>query len=598
MEKSKINESLDKVDRKFSKAYSLLFEKKFGKILFYALGITLILIYLLLFFFKEPIIDEEVQTGSMNNLIPWEIHDGENILNVFTKAFDLKITELGQYRPRYLAFLIQGIEENIFFRLTRAWPAWGNRNPFYPIAAILLVISVAYFIRAVWKKCPRSFAFFIGACIPLYQSFQVATYLRARSAKLFVAATVVFLMGYFFKHLSEVFEKNKWYKLLIAIPIFVLMTLDEQVLALVVALAALGILISIINKKINLNSIIFSISTVIYASYHLFWGKMLFRHFTGELAKHGHAIDTTLETVSFSYILHGFQILFQNVIGKVIFISGIVFIIIWLIFFFMIKKEKSRKSVEHHIVAICLLLLPVAIMTLLICSNNAIWKLPCLRTSVYSMCMGILLFCSLIYVIGKSETKIERIKFFVVLIGIVTALTYNLFHINEYYLNYLDETGGFFVYTSDMDITNEYTFIDYVPEVTMQYSNDSIISSMATFFTGYDFKDAKISKGNLIKDEAGNYYITDEFSCYLITGHNRKLNINAVVENPELYTSLSVYINKLEVASYNINDKNINLEVDVRSERNRAGKVTLVFHKKIVDYDKKMNINLKELYMN
>ncbi len=592
--KDKVNKIIDKANDKFAKIYKLFFEKKIGKVVFYSLGFILISIYLILYFFKEPIVDEEVKPTSINNLIPWEIKDGENFLiEIFKRPFNLNITEVGQYRPRYLAFFVQCLEENIFLRLVRTIPAYGNRAPFYPIAMILVVLSIVYFIRIVWKKSNTSFAFFIASFIPLFQNFQVTTYWRARSAKIFALAACIFLIGYCLKHLEENFEFKKWYKTLISIPFFILMTLDEQVLALVIILALGLILISIIDKKVKNMCVAMSMSSIIYATYHLWWGKAIFLHFTGSLAKHGHTIEGALTTLNLEIVKDAFMILFSQVISKIVFLIPILFLICWLAFFLKIEKSKNKEAIKENILSIGLLLIPIIILMMLISAHKDIYIVECLWKSVYILVPGVLLFLSLIYVLAKSKTRIENIKPFILIGAMIPSFIYNINHIDEYYINYLDEQGGFITMATDMEITKDEILISSVPEREMQYSNDSVIASLNTFFTSSEINGAKIIDGNIDSQN----YISDKFSCYLITQKNRKLRIKANIEEYERYNSVSVYINKLEIVNLPIDDGNIELDLDVKTERYRAGKVTLIFHKKNVDYTDANNVKIEEMYM-
>ena len=593
----KLNNLVNKLNEWFKAVYDFCFNTKKGKIIFYTLGILLVFTYLILYFFKQPIVDEEVRIDSMNNLIPWEIKSGENVVsNLITRPFNLNITELGQYRPRYLAFFIQCLEENIFLKLVRAVPEFGNRAPFYPVAMVLTVLSIAYFIKIIWKKMPNSFAFFVASFIPLFQNYQITTYLRARSAKLFTVSACVFLLAYCIKKLEEKFELKKAYKALIGVLIFPLMTLDEQVLALVAILTFCSILIAIINKKVNLSSVVYLIASGLYATYYLWWGKALFSHFTGGLTTHGHTIEGAISTLGIGIFFKVIKLLFNIVIPKIVFLSGIAFVIFWIYFFLKIKKEKTKESIKENLIGLGLLAIPIVIMMMLLAGHKAIYDLECLWRSVYTLNTGILLFLSFIYVIGKSETKIENIKPFILTFGLLVALVYNISNLDSYYMNYLTEKGALFTYVTDMEVTENDIIIDVTKQEEMQYLNGSIIASMNTMFTTSDFTTAKKVHGEIEKTNE-EYYITDVYSCYLIAQKYRKLKIKAQIEEFELYNSVSIIVNKLEIANIDINDKDFEVELDIKLERYRAGKITLVFHKNEITYDNQKHVNLENLYM-
>ena len=187
--------------------YHFLFETKGGNILFFIIAISIIVLYLTLYFFKEPIVDEEVRTDSMNNLVPWEVKKGDSFIKAMVaRPFNLNNTELGQYRPRYLAFLVQFLDENIFFKLVRWIPTYGNRVPFFPVAMFLTVFSIYYFLTMIWKKLPKGFCFFIASTVIMFQNYQVTTYWRARSAKLLAVSACVWILTYALKKMDIKFD--------------------------------------------------------------------------------------------------------------------------------------------------------------------------------------------------------------------------------------------------------------------------------------------------------------------------------------------------------------------------------------------------------
>ena len=126
--------------------YKIENNKIINKILF-GIGIFIIILYFSFYMIKQPIVDEEVRPEVTNNLIPWEVKKSESFLKAMVeRPFDLKITEYGQYRPRYLAFLVQFLDENLFLKITRTFKTFGNRQPFYILAMFLTVFSIYYFL--------------------------------------------------------------------------------------------------------------------------------------------------------------------------------------------------------------------------------------------------------------------------------------------------------------------------------------------------------------------------------------------------------------------------------------------------------------------
>lgn len=595
--KLKSTDFISKVKEKLDSFYEHTIGSKWGNRILLILGIFIMLTYLFFFFFEEPIVNEEVRPEVTNNLTPWEVKEGDNFFKaMIERPFDLRITEYGQYRPRYLSFLIQFFEENTFLKLTRAFPMWGNRAAFFPLAMILAVISLVYFMKVVWKKIPTGLALFVSSTIVMFQNYQVATYWRARSAKLFAVSAVVFLLAFAIKNLSVKMEKKNLLKLLFIPLIFLLMTLDEQVLAISAMLAALSVLFCFIDKKINLSVVLYTGATILYGTFHLWWGKALFSHFTGGLAKHGHSIGTTIKNFNFALFKQAGAIL-STTIGKVIFLSVFVFLVFSIYAFYRLWKtdDSNKEKIRKIFIGGFLFVSSIVLLAIMIDSHVAIYNIKCLWISVYPLVPTIILFLGFIYVLGNSKFVIDSIKPFVLLVGVSIALVYNLGHIDStYYGAYLVENGGFMSEVTDLEVTENEIFTAAVPSVDMHFENRSIWASVQTLFTTENVKNAKIIKGLVSKKEDG-LLIQNEFSCYLTAQKERKLSLYLSFDDYKKYESVSVSVNEMKLDDIKLDSNEIRKEFDVRMERYRANKVTIQLNLK--DGQESSDVLLKELYM-
>ncbi len=560
------------------------------------LGIIVIFIYFGLYMFKQPIVSEEVRPEVTNNLLPWEVKSGDNfIIAMLTRPFDLKLTELGQYRPRYLSFLVQFIDENIFFKLTRMIPLWGNRQIFYIITMILMVLSIFSFIKNICPKISKwkGLTLLISSSALMFQNYQVATYWRARAGKLLAVPVCIFLITFIIKNLNVNITKNNIKRLLYSIPIFLLMTLDEQVLAIVILLTGLSFLFSIINKKINLVSLICLLSCLIYISFHVWWGKALFSYFTGGLQKHGHTIAGSINGISLKTLKESIEIL-MSTIPKMIFMSILVFIVIWIICLIKLITNKEMNKVEKLkkiTISVFLTVSPIVLLMLMIDSHSAIYTLPCLWKSIYPLISTVILFLSLIYLLGNSEFKTELIKYIVILIGMLTSLIYNISNVNSYYGAYLTNKGGFMNTITDLVVTKNDVHIKARPIDQMDIDSDNLIAQLNTIFSTNNFKTSKILYGKY-----DNNYIKDDFACYLVVKQNRNLNLKIELKDYTKFDSLSIVINDKKIKTIHINNNFINQKIYVSPEINRACKVRLIFNTN--EKINKRDIKLKQLYMN
>lgn len=580
---------------KFDSIFENIFKSKGFNIIFFILGILVMIIYLSLYLYLNPIVDEEVRPEVTNNLIPWEVKEGESFIKaMLTRPFDLKITEEGQYRPRYLAFLVQFLDENIFLRVTRAMPIFGNRQPFYILSMFLTVFAMYYFINTIWKKVPKGFALFISSTILIFQNYQVATYWRARSAKLMTLAVAIFLITYAIRLLNSNITKKNFYKIFFCIPIFLLMTLDEQIIAIVIMSTALLILFSIINRKLNIGTIIYSISCILYASFHLWWGKALFLYFTGSLQKHGHTIEGSVNGLGIQTIRQSLEILI-NTIPKTIFLSIFIFIFVWIFCFCMLfinSKEKLKNKIKKGIIALFLSLTSIILLTLMIDAHSAIYELKCLWGSVYSLVPTIIMLLSLIYLIANSDVKLNGFKYLIFSAGIIISLVYNFFNINNYYGAYLIEKNGFRNDYSDLIVTNDDIIVNVYNSDKMNIDNQSFMAVLNTIFSTDNVYTTKILNGKC-KD---SNYIECIFSCYLINRKNRNLHLEVKLDDYTKFNSLSIIINNNEVKKIDINSEKIVDNIFITTEINRACKVTLKFDSKNNICDDNM-IELQELYI-
>ena len=571
-----------------------IFNSKAFNISCIIIGIAIIILYLGLYFFKQPIVNEEVLPEVTNNLIPWEVKNGDNFfVAMLTRPFNLHITEYGQYRPRYLAFLVQFLDENIFLHITRAFPIWGNRLLFYILAMFLTVASIYQFIRTVWNKMPKGLAFLISTSIIMFQNYQVTTYWRARSAKLLAVSACIFLITHMLKKINVEFKKQDWKKLLISIPIFMLMTLDEQVLAMAFLILGISILFSIINRKINISSLIYLIACFLYGTFHLWWGKSLFLKYTGELQKHGHTIGGSIKGISIDTLKESLEILMFT-IPKIIFLSVFLFIIIYIYSFIkiIINKDNKKEKISKLLTALFISGSAVIILMLMIDAHNPIYTIPCLWKSVYPLIATIILFLGLIYVMSKSEYKYNNFKYLILLIGIFVSLGYNISNVNSYYGAYLDIKGGFRDNSTDLIITKDEILTKVVKTDYMDYDNDSLIAVLNTGKATTDIKTTKII-GGLYNDN----YINDEFSCYLKVGIKRTLKLNLIVKDYKKIDFISIYINDVEKENIKVNSNNIRRTIFVSPEVYRACKITIKVHTKDNYKLTKKDIQIKELTM-
>lgn len=439
---------------------------------------------------------------------------------MLSRPFDLSITEVNGYRPRWLAFLVQFLDENIFFRVVRRFPWFGNRLPFYFLAMALTVISVAMFVRVCWPKLPGGFGAFAGACCLFMEDYQITTWLRARSAKLLTLPVILFVTIYFLRRYQEKWERRQWYKETCygCFIIFPLLTLDEQVLAWCAFLLAGAVLFSVVDKTLYKPLVTFGTGLFMYVPYYLWWGKALFTHFTtGDLRMHGHTIGSAVGRIGLQSISRAWEVLLQNI-------------------------------------PVVLLWPAVLLVALYLLCSIMLWR--------------------------RSWKR-------------------NLTRIDEFYLHYLDEAGGFMKNVTDMVVTEDLILLKAVPEEEMQFENSAVNCAIWTPFTSEDFLTARQASGtleireNMEGEQYGEVSLRSGF--YLNVQKERILVLRAEVENPKEYNALVVMVNNIAYPPIAIPNRTVEVELPLKTERYRAARITLNFIR--LDESTEGTVRLNELKM-
>jgi hypothetical protein len=119
-------------------------------------------------------------------------------------------------------------------------------------------------------------------------------------------------------------------------------------------------------------------------------------------------------------------------------------------------------------------------------------------------------------------------------------------------------------------------------------------ASIHSPFTSSDFKNAWKVQGDVQKNEQYSE-IGTEVTYYLNTQKNRKLVVQAEIKDWELYDYVEITVNKKIYDKIAINSENVDVVLNVMTERYRAAKVNVVFHKK--DESTDGTIYLKKLQM-
>ena len=222
-------------------------------------------------------------------------HPGEGFIEgLYKKTFNLQIVEFGGYRPRLLAFLIGYIEPNLIVAVNDYFPDWGIRQPFQYLGFGLLIFVGQKTIQILFPLIPLSSRLLTASSVLFFFNIQTSLYyFHGRSAKVLAFAACLYLINHFLMNKTTYlsFKKNLPYYLLSSLGLFLLATLDEAFLALLALLAAISLVISASERRINNAATTYILTLIIYFIFYVSIGRFLFEFFTPTpLREHTHTI--------------------------------------------------------------------------------------------------------------------------------------------------------------------------------------------------------------------------------------------------------------------------------------------------------------------
>ena len=240
-------------------------------------SVGLVMIYLLCYLKLPHIIHPEAY-GDVS-------HYANNPLSLFwsnfiSKIFDNTMIEQGLYRSRVLAFIWQYLDTNLLLFIDRIFPEFGIKMPLTLMIIPLIILTWRY----VWIKCfpnnSNTIGILFGIILLFIPNIQTATYFFLRSAKIITPVALIGLLNYSLSHLNTPIMTERHFTikkkdLVAAVVIFLLCTLDEQIIATCAFIVVLSLFISILNKKPERMSFVFATALLFYVIYDKWWGRWL-----------------------------------------------------------------------------------------------------------------------------------------------------------------------------------------------------------------------------------------------------------------------------------------------------------------------------------
>lgn len=393
------------------------------------------------------------------------------------KSFNLDMIEDGQYRPRIMAFVIQYLDIKGWKILNQIFPWWGGRFPM-TLVAIPICMGGAYTIlRKLFKESSQELCIFVSSLFLFLPNYQATTYFFMRTAKLIAPGIALCVIGLFFckreymQPLKEFNIKNIIYIVLL----FILSTVDEQILAVLVILLGATLFDSIMKQKSTRWLHIYTETIVFYCIYHLTWGKMLFQHFTPEpLKQHPHTFMKVIENWP-HYIRNGFM-MYAGAVSHLFFDNTVIIIAMLLIYSYLIYRTKEKKEC---ILSFYFMVMGICLSICLVTAHPIIITLYEQKKGMYYNIPILLFIIGYLYAWSIQEIKGNKITAIALLFLINFIFIYT--HIDAIHLTHATEDGK-------PALTNEEEYNNFLnSDVAMKHHiTESYFNNMLKTSTDYE----------------------------------------------------------------------------------------------------------------
>ena len=300
---------------------------------------------------------------------------GESLFfNSLDYGFNLKITELGYYRPRFLCFLIEFLDTNLSFYFYQKFPQLGLKLPSYAASIMATVASFVWFYKTLFPKTGYGVALLGGASLLFYDVYQNTSFMVLRGGKFLTSAAGIFLVTIYLRYHRRDFSLSSLGTcLIISCVCFLLATMDEQITAVVFFTCFVALIVLFTEKKISQSFVIFVLAALNYCLYYFYWGRWLFSKFTPDgiqVNNHPHNFSDVFK-VNFENIKGAAEMLLSNFIAL-----GIPSLAFILVFFCSVANiyRKNNNITKNMLSCAAFLLFPIALTSVMVASHPAIYS--------------------------------------------------------------------------------------------------------------------------------------------------------------------------------------------------------------------------------
>jgi hypothetical protein len=244
-----------------------------------------------------------------------------------------------------------------------------------------------------------------------------------RGGKFLVAAAGIVCITIFIRRHHRDFSLNQLgFCTVISFLLFLLATLDEQIVALIFFIAVTTLIIGLAEKRVRQTTIIFILSAAIYSAYYFFFGRWLFDKFTpGGImtASHPHQFSDAFK-VNPIVVAYAVEMLFANFIA--LGFSSFIFLGVFLVSLVHIFRQGKATLIQYMILS-GLIAFPILLTAVLVASHPPIYDIHELWFTFYLPFPIYVLFFSVLYSVHLADSKTDLAKILMAVAFIVICIS-------------------------------------------------------------------------------------------------------------------------------------------------------------------------------
>lgn len=312
------------------------------------------------------------------------LQPGESFLSGFMRhVFNLRITEGGFYRPRFVSFLIDYIDMNVLRALHSLFPQLGIKLPSYALSIVATVAAFVWFWRSLFPGSGYGLALIAGASLLYCDVYMNTSFMALRGGKFLNSAAGLFCLALFIRNMRRDFSlRDAGRCLAISCAPFLLMAMDEQMTAFVAFIAGVAAVVSLLRWRVTRAAAIFACAVAQFALFYFGWGRWLFARYTPDginEAAHYHQFSDVFRVGS-TQVSQAVEMLMANITAL-----GIASVILAAVLGVSAARivYRAEERFQRFFVCAAFTLFPFMLTSIMVASHGDIYLIKALWTLFY-----------------------------------------------------------------------------------------------------------------------------------------------------------------------------------------------------------------------